>query len=100
MTYEEIYNSACGIVGQSTYEDDGYRTAVDFFEEDLRELENNQDFTFFGHFDMTQDADEELEYQGFTLDEITKMSMNRYGNVIECLKAPDSETYWVFIGSR
>ena len=93
-TWNELYSSACGIIGISNYDD------VESFEEDLRELENNPDFTLLGHFDMTQDADEELEYQGLTLDQITKMSMNRYGNVIETLQAPDSGTYWVFIGAR
>lgn len=94
MTNEELYNSASGIVGISHYDD------LTEFENDLKELRDNPDFTLLGHYDMVQDADEELVYQGFTLDKITKMSLNRYGNVIECLHAPDSETYWVFIGAR
>ena len=94
ITFEEMYNSKAGILGISQYDE------VEEFESDLKELENNLDFTFVGHFDMTQDADEELQYQGLTLDEITKASLNRYGNVIETLQAPDSGTYWVFIGAR
>lgn len=94
MSFEELYDSACGIVGISHYDD------VDEFETALKELEDNPDFTLLGHYNMTQDADEELEYQGFTLDQITKMSLNRYGNVIETLYAPDSQTYWVFVGAR
>ena len=94
MEFEKMYNSACGILGISHYDD------VSEFEEDLKELEENPDFSLLGHYDSTQDADEELQYQGFTLDEITKMSLNRYGNVIECLHAPDSQTYWVFVGAR
>ena len=94
MGYEELYNSACGIVGIYHYDD------VSDFEQDWKELNENPDFTFLGHFDMTQDADDELESLGFTLDEITKMSMNRYGRVIETLQAPDSGTYWVFVGAR
>lgn len=70
------------------------------FEERKHELDNNRDFTQLGHFDMTQDADEELENQGFTLSQITKMSLARYGNVIEVLHAPDSQTYWVYVGAR
>ncbi len=94
MEFDKLYNSACGIIGINQYDD------VDEFQQDLKELEDNQDFSFLGHFDSTQDADEELQYQGFTLDEITKMSLNQYGNVIECLHAPDSQTYWVFVGAR
>lgn len=94
MKFEELYNLACGIVGISHYDE------IAEFESDLRELEDNPDFSLLGHFDMTQDADEELQYQGFSLDEITKMSLNQYGNVIECLYAPDSQTYWVFVGAR
>lgn len=94
MGYEELYNSACGIVGITHYDD------VSEFEGDLKELEENADFTLFGQFDMTQDADEELQSQGFTLDDITKMSLNRYGRVIETLQAPDSGMYWVFVGAR
>lgn len=94
MQFEELYNSACGIVGIANYD------SVSELEEDLKELEDNADFTLLGNFDSTQDADEELQHQGFTLDEITKMSLNRYGNVIECLHAPDSQTYWVFVGAR
>ena len=94
MSFEELYNSACGIVGVSHYD------SVSEFESDLKDLEDNPDFTLLGHFDMTQDADEELQYQGFTLDQITKMSLNQYGNVIETLYAPDSQTYWVFVGAR
>ena len=94
MTFEEMYNSKAGILGMSQYDE------VEEFESDLKELENNLDFTFVGHFDMTQDADEELQYQGLSLDEITKASLNRYGSIIETLQAPDSGTYWVFIGTR
>lgn len=93
MGFEELYNSACGIVGISHYDN------VEEFEQDFRDLEHNQDFTLFGQFDMTQDADEELQYQGLTLDDITKMSLNQYGNVIECLQDP-SGAYWVFVGAR
>lgn len=93
-SFEELYNLACGIVGIHHFDE------VEEFERDLKELENNKDFSLLGHFDLTQDADEELKYQGFTLDDITKMSLNRYGSVIECLYAPDSQTYWVFVGTR
>lgn len=94
MIFEELYNSACGIVGVSHYD------SVEEFESDLKEFENNCDFTFLGHFDTIQEADEELQYNGFTLDQITKMSLNQYGSVIETLEAPDSQTYWVFVGVR
>lgn len=92
--FEELYNSACGIVGITNFDD------VSEFESELEELEENPDFSLLGHYGNTQEADDELEYQGFTLDQITKMSLNRYGNVIETLQAPDSGTYWVFVGAR
>ena len=92
--FEKLYNSACGIVGISKY-DESHE-----FAKDLYELENNPDFTFIGRFELTQDADEELEYQGFTLDQITKMSLNQYGDVIDCLLDPDTQTYWVYVGAR
>lgn len=94
MEYEELYNSACGIVGIRHFDN------VDEFEGDLKELEENPDFSLLGQYALTQDADEELQEQGFTLEEITKMSLNRYGNVIEVLHAPDSQMYWVFVGAR
>lgn len=94
MEFEKLYNSACGIVGISNFD------SVEDFERDLKELEENPDFTLLGQYNMTQDADEELQYQGFSLDQITKMSLNRYGNCVETLQAPDSGAYWVFIGAR
>jgi hypothetical protein len=94
MEFNKLYESACGIVGVSHYDD------AHEFEQDLKDLEDNPDFTLLGHFDTTQEADEELQYQGLSLDEITKMSLNQYGNVIDCLQAPDSQTYWVFVGAR
>ncbi|AKA61534.1 hypothetical protein CPT_Stahl106 [Bacillus phage Stahl] len=90
---EELYNSACGIVGICNLDSE------EELENEIKELEENPDFTFFGTFEMTQDADEELKHQGFSLDDITKMSLNRYGNVIECLKAPNSD-YHVYVGAR
>lgn len=93
VTFEELYNSACGIVGQT------YCDTEEELEEALAELENNPDFSLLGIFDMTQDADEELQEAGFTLDQITKMSLNRYGNCIETLKGPNTD-YFVFVGAR
>ena len=94
MEFMKLYNSACGIVGVTHYDD------ADEFEDDLRDLEDNPNFSLLGNFNMTQDADEELQDLGFTLDQITKMSLSQYGNVIETLQAPDSQTYWVFVGAR
>ncbi|MFJ7982294.1 hypothetical protein ACIQ1D_18710 [Lysinibacillus xylanilyticus] len=94
MEFEKLYNSACGIIGISHF------NSQTEFEQDLKDLDENPDFTLLGQFDMTQDADEELQSQGFTLDQITKMSLNRYGNVIETLHSPDSDNYWVFVGAR
>ena len=90
MTKEKLK----GIVGIWNFDE------VSEFERDLKEYENNPDFTLLGHFDSIQDADYELEYQGFTPEEIAKLSLARYGNVIETLQAPDSQTYWVFVGAR
>lgn len=92
-TFEDTYNLACGVVGKQ------WCDTEQEFEDALYELENDPDMTFLGQFDMTQDIDEELEYQGFSLDEITKMSLNRYGNVLEVLHAPNTD-YYAFIGAR
>jgi hypothetical protein len=90
---KNLYNSACGIVGIWNLDSE------EELENEIKELEENPDFTLLGIFSMTQDADEELQYQGLSLDDITKMSLNQYGNVIECLKAPNSD-YHVYVGAR
>lgn len=68
------------------------------FDEAYNELINNEDMSYLGGFDLTQDIDEELEYQGFTLEEINTMSLARYGRVLEVLSFEDR--YYAFIGNR
>lgn len=94
MTNEEIYNLACGVVGIAHYD------TKEEFEVDFQELNSNKDFTYLGEFEMTQDIDFELEEQGFTLDDITKMSLNQYGRVLEVLSLNSEYTYHAFIGQR
>ena len=91
-TFEELYNSACGVVGVASYD-----TEAEFLE-DFKELETNPDFTFYGQYDLTQEIDAELEYQGLSLDKITKMSLNRYGDILEVLAFDDQ--YYAVIGAR
>lgn len=69
------------------------------FEEAYMELQNNPDFTHLGGFDMVQDIYEELNYQGFSDDEITQLTNNRYGNCLEILEEPNNQ-YQAFIGAR
>ncbi|MBO1087134.1 hypothetical protein [Enterococcus mundtii] len=108
MTFEELYNSAMGIASVWNFED-GYidnspnnieATAGEQFDEAIKDLEENPDMNLLGYFDSTQEADEELQEYGFSLDQITKMNMSRYGKVIECLQDPDSGTYHVYTGAR
>lgn len=61
------------------------------------ELEENPDFTYLGHYDMIQDIYEELNYQGFTDEQIDNLCKARYGNVIEILEY--ASYYDVFIGA-
>lgn len=68
------------------------------FEETYNEMMDNPDMSYLGDFDLTQDIDEELEYQGFTLEEINAMSLARYGRVLEVLSFEDR--YYAFIGNR
>lgn len=90
---KDLYESACGIIGVWMCDTE------EEVDEKVNELEGNPDFSLFGVFDSTQEADEELQYQGLTLDQITKMSLNHYGNVIECIASPEG-LYFVFIGAR
>lgn len=68
------------------------------FNEHIKELENNPDFTFFGDFDMIQDVEDEFLYQGISVDEFIQLTNNRYGSVVEILEFEDK--YWVFVGAR
>ena len=68
-------------------------------EEHYTELHNNPDFTYLGGFDLIQDIYSELEYQGLTDKEITQLTNNRYGNVLEILECPNSQ-YHAFIGAH
>lgn len=91
-SFDELYNSAAGVVGI------WHLDSEDEFEMEYDELNTNPDFTYLGQFDMTQCIDEELQYQGMSLDEITKMSLNCYGNVLEVLHYDNQ--YYAFIGAR
>lgn len=71
----------------------------DEFEEAYIELYHNPDFTYLGGFDMIQDIYDELNDQGFSDDEITQLTNNRYGNCLDILEAPNNQ-YQAFIGAR
>lgn len=64
----------------------------------LDELENNPDFTSIGAFSMIQSIYEELEYQGFTEEQIEQFSHNRYGTCLEIVEY--ASEYMAFIGTR
>ena len=66
------------------------------FNEIWSELHSNSDFTYLGQFDMTQDIDDELLYQGFSLQEIAQLTINHYGHVLEVIEYED--VYHAFIG--
>jgi len=68
-------------------------------EERYNELENNPDFSFLGGFDSIQDIYEELEYQGFSDKEVTQLTHNQYGNVLDILECPNNQ-YYAFVGAR
>lgn len=101
--FKKLYNSAKGIVSIADYSIyDDITIASAEFNADLYELEHNPDFTTFGNYETIEDANDDLLYQGLTLDDITKLSMHRYGNMIEVLKSPMEEqyVYWVFVGAK
>ena len=64
----------------------------------LDELEGNPDFTYLGYFDMVQDVYHELNEYGFSDEEVEKMSLSRYGRVVEIIEYLDH--YDAFIGVR
>lgn len=66
--------------------------------EATEELSSNPDFTYLGWFNMLNDIEEELEYQGLTLKEIGELNRARYGNVLEMLEY--NSEYFAFIGAR
>lgn len=68
-------------------------------EEHYNELQNNPDFTYLGGFDLIQDIYSELEYQGLTDKQITQLTNNRYGDVLETLECPNNQ-YYAFLGAR
>ena len=66
--------------------------------EATEELHSNPDFTYIGWFNMLQDIENELEYQGLSLKEIGEINRARYGNVLEVLEY--CSEYLAFIGTR
>lgn len=68
------------------------------YEEQFTDLLTNPDFTFLGHYDSIQDIFEDLEYQGFTEEQIEQFTHNRYGTCLDILDY--SSGYCAFIGTR
>ena len=66
--------------------------------EQIDELEANPDFTYLGHYDSTQAIYEELNYQGFTDEQIDEFTSNRYGTCLEIIEYLNH--YDAFIGQR
>lgn len=66
--------------------------------EEIRELENNPDFTLVGHYGLVQDIWSELEYQGFTEAQIDQFNKNRYGTCLEIVEY--ASMYTAYIGTR
>lgn len=102
-TYNEKYHSAKGIIAISDYSQyTDPEEASDRFHDDYLELDSNPDFTALGSFDSIEEANNELQYHGMSLDNITQMNMNRYGNIIDVLKSPitTEPVYIVYIGAR
>ena len=71
-------------------------------EDDFKELEydfiDNPDFVYHGTYSSLEELLGELEYQGFTFKEITQLTKNRYGNVIEIIEY--DSTFYLFIGAH
>lgn len=76
-----------------------YYDSEDEFEEEIHELENNPDFTFIGSYDDLQDMYDEFEYQGFSNDEVDRLTHTRYGVCIDILECANNQ-YYVYYGAR
>lgn len=64
----------------------------------LQELDSNPDFSHVGDYDMLQDMYDELNYQGFTDEQIESLSRQLYGNCLDILEY--ASQYYVYIGAR
>jgi hypothetical protein len=62
------------------------------------ELEGNPDFTSLGAYTSIQSIYEELNYQGFTDEQIEQFTHNRYGTCLEIVEY--ASDYEAFIGTR
>lgn len=72
-------------------------TEQEFFET-CDELESNPDFTYVGTFDSIQDVYHELNYQGFSDEDIAKLSVARYDRCLEIVQY--ANTYEAYLGTR
>lgn len=61
-------------------------------------FDDNPDFTYLGHFDMTQDIYFELNECGFSDDEIEAMTHAQYGRCLEIIEY--ASHYDAYIGQR
>lgn len=52
----------------------------------IDELNANPDFTYLGHFYSIKAIYEELNYQGFTDEQIDDLTSNRYGTCLEIIE--------------
>lgn len=68
------------------------------YDEELEEREKNLDLHLVGYYDAINDIYDELEYQGFIESEITQLTHNRYGNILDIIEY--NSGYAAFIGVR
>ena len=92
-TYDKLYHSASGVIAVFEYENESDFTQV------VNDFEENSDFEFFGYYDSIESINDELLYQGLTMEEITKYNLNHYGHCIEVVENSNNE-FLLFIGNR
>ena len=64
----------------------------------MEELEANPDFIYLGHYNSIEAIYEELNYQGFTDEQIDQFTSNHYGTCLEIIEY--NNHYDAFIGQR
>lgn len=87
--YNDLYEESTGIWFNDTEEE---------YETMLKDYFNNPDFTYLGHYDMIQDIFYDLNDLGFTDEQITRFTHNRYGTVLMIIQYIDQ--YEVFFGTH
>ena len=68
------------------------------FDEAYNDLAMNPDFTLLGNFGMVQEVYYELEYQGFTEEQLDQFTHYRFGTCLEIKEF--ASDYVAFFGTR